>query len=122
MAAVSQTIYWLGLAGMAKMTGTILIEVVIREIAPILVGILLLGRNGMLSVTELGLLTTGGKSVPCRRKGWTPSCCWSCRVCAGVYRRRVYAGYSVLLRRTGYRICHQPVVRRGDQSDLDVPV
>ncbi|MGV4858688.1 ABC transporter permease, partial [Acetobacter senegalensis] len=61
VAAVSQTIYWLGFAGLAKMTGSILINVVVREIAPILVGIMLLGRNGMLSVTELGLLTTGGQ-------------------------------------------------------------
>lgn len=72
VAAVSQTIYWLGLAGMAKMTGTILIEVVIREIAPILVGILLLGRNGMLSVTELGLLTTGGEIRSMQAQGLDP--------------------------------------------------
>ncbi|AQT04279.1 MULTISPECIES: MlaE family ABC transporter permease [Acetobacter] len=72
VAAVSQTIYWLGLAGMAKMTGTILIDVVIREIAPILVGILLLGRNGMLSVTELGLLTTGGEIRSMQAQGLDP--------------------------------------------------
>lgn len=61
VAAVSQVIYWLGLTGLATMTGSILINVVVREIAPILVGILLLGRNGMLSTTELGLLTLGGE-------------------------------------------------------------
>ncbi|WP_230975397.1 MlaE family ABC transporter permease [Acetobacter garciniae] len=61
LAAVSQVIYWLGLTGLAKMTGSILINVVVREIAPILVGVLLLGRNGMLSTTELGLLTIGGE-------------------------------------------------------------
>lgn len=72
VAAVSQTIYWLGLAGLAKMTGSILINVVIREIAPILVGILLLGRNGMLSVTELGLLTTGGQVRSMQAQGLDP--------------------------------------------------
>lgn len=72
VAAVSQTIYWLGLAGMAKMTGTILVDVVVREIAPILVGILLLGRNGMLSVTELGLLTTGGEIRSMQAQGLDP--------------------------------------------------
>jgi phospholipid/cholesterol/gamma-HCH transport system permease protein len=61
VAAVSQVIYWLGLTGLATMTGSILINVVVREIAPILVGMLLLGRNGMLSTTELGLLTIGGE-------------------------------------------------------------
>lgn len=72
VAAVSQTIYWLGLAGMTKMTGTILVDVVIREIAPILVGMLLLGRNGMLSVTELGLLTTGGEIRSMQAQGLDP--------------------------------------------------
>ncbi|MBS0960016.1 ABC transporter permease [Acetobacter thailandicus] len=72
VAAVSQTIYWLGVAGMAKMTGSILINVVVREIAPILVGILLLGRNGMLSVTELGLLTTGGQIRSFQAQGIDP--------------------------------------------------
>lgn len=66
VAAVSQVIYWLGLTGLATMTGSILINVVVREIAPILVGVLLLGRNGMLSTTELGLLSIGEKSAPCR--------------------------------------------------------
>lgn len=61
VAAVSQVIYWLGLTGLATMTGSILINVVVREIAPILVGVLLLGRNGMLSTTELGLLSIGGE-------------------------------------------------------------
>jgi phospholipid/cholesterol/gamma-HCH transport system permease protein len=61
LAAVSQVIYWLGLTGLATMTGSILINIVVREIAPILVGVLLLGRNGMLSTTELGLLSIGGE-------------------------------------------------------------
>ncbi|WP_338331638.1 ABC transporter permease [Acetobacter sp. LMG 32666] len=61
VAAVSQVIYWLGLTGLATMTGSILINIVVREIAPILVGVLLLGRNGMLSTTELGLLSIGGE-------------------------------------------------------------
>ncbi|BBC81593.1 ABC transporter permease [Acetobacter orientalis] len=72
VAAVSQTIYWLGFAGLAKMTGSILVNVVVREIAPILVGILLLGRNGMLSVTELGLLTTGGQIRSFQAQGLDP--------------------------------------------------
>ncbi len=72
VAAVSQVIYWLGLTGLAKMTGSILVNVVIREIAPILVGILLLGRNGMLSATELGLLTIGGQVRSMQSVGMDP--------------------------------------------------
>ncbi len=58
---VSQASYWLGLAGLGKLTGTVLATVALREIAPVLVGIILLGRSGMLTVTELGLLQSGGQ-------------------------------------------------------------
>ncbi|GBD56210.1 MlaE family ABC transporter permease [Gluconobacter wancherniae] len=58
---VAQAVYWLGFAGMAQMTGSILSTVLVREIAPVLVGVILLGRSGMLMLTELGTLTTGGQ-------------------------------------------------------------
>ncbi|GAP23770.1 ABC transporter permease [Gluconobacter frateurii NBRC 101659] len=58
---VAQAVYWLGFAGMAQMTGSILSTVMVREIAPVLVGVILLGRSGMLMLTELGTLTTGGQ-------------------------------------------------------------
>ncbi|GBR69422.1 MlaE family ABC transporter permease [Gluconobacter kanchanaburiensis] len=58
---VAQTVYWLGFAGLAQMTGSILSTVLVREIAPVLVGVILLGRSGMLMLTELGTLTTGGQ-------------------------------------------------------------
>ena len=58
---VSQAVYWLGFAGMSQMTGSLLSSVLLREIAPILVGVILLGRSGMLMLTEMGNLTTGGR-------------------------------------------------------------
>lgn len=58
---VAQAVYWLGFAGMAQMTGSILARVLVREIAPVLVGIILLGRTGMLIVAQLGMMTTQGK-------------------------------------------------------------
>lgn len=58
---VSQALYWLGLAGLVQLTGTILVTVLAREVAPVLVGLILLGRSGMLAVAELGLLQTGGQ-------------------------------------------------------------
>ncbi|NHO18221.1 MlaE family ABC transporter permease [Acetobacter oeni] len=72
VAVVSQTIYWLGFAGMAKMTGSILVSVIVREIAPILVGVLMLGRSGMLSLAEIGLLTTGGQIRSLQAEGLDP--------------------------------------------------
>lgn len=54
---VAQAVFWLGFAGMAQMTGSILSTVLVREIAPVLVGIILLGRSGMLILTDLSNLT-----------------------------------------------------------------
>ncbi|MDI2089932.1 MlaE family ABC transporter permease [Commensalibacter oyaizuii] len=61
LAVVSQAIFWLGATGLTKMTGPILITVLVREVAPILVGMILLGRNGILAVTECSLLAMGGQ-------------------------------------------------------------
>ncbi|CAI3927036.1 Permease subunit MlaE of the ABC-type intermembrane phospholipid transporter Mla (MlaE) (PDB:6IC4) [Commensalibacter communis] len=61
LAVVSQAIFWLGAAGLTKMTGPILITILVREVAPILVGMILLGRNGILTVTECSLLAMGGQ-------------------------------------------------------------
>ncbi|GBQ22809.1 ABC transporter permease [Acetobacter estunensis NRIC 0472] len=69
---VSQAIYWLGFAGMAKMTGSVLVTVIVRELAPILVGVLMLGRSGMLSLAEIGMLTTGGQVRSMQAEGLDP--------------------------------------------------
>lgn len=61
LAVVSQAIFWLGAAGLTKMTGPILITILVREVAPILVGMILLGRNGILTVAECSLLAMGGQ-------------------------------------------------------------
>ncbi|GBQ89948.1 ABC transporter permease [Acetobacter nitrogenifigens DSM 23921 = NBRC 105050] len=72
LGGVSQAIYWLGFAGMSKMTGPLLVTVIVREIAPILVGVLMLGRSGMLALTELGMLTTGGQVKSMQAEGVDP--------------------------------------------------
>ncbi|MGL4685853.1 MAG: MlaE family ABC transporter permease [Commensalibacter sp.] len=61
LAVVSQAVYWLGLTGLSKMTAPILVTVILRELSPIFVGMILLGRNGILSVAECSLLATGGQ-------------------------------------------------------------
>lgn len=76
---VSQAAYWLGYAGMAQMTGSILVSVLVREIAPILVGIILMGRSGMLSLTEIGMMVLGGEVRGCRPVASILSWRWSCR-------------------------------------------
>lgn len=69
---VSQAAYWLGYAGMAQMTGSILVSVLVREISPILVGIILMGRSGMLCLTEIGMLVLGGEVRGLQARGIDP--------------------------------------------------
>ena len=53
---VYQAIYWLRVAGQEASLGNILVAILVREIAPLLVGILLLGRSGSAMLTELSQL------------------------------------------------------------------
>jgi phospholipid/cholesterol/gamma-HCH transport system permease protein len=53
---VYQAFYWLRVAGQEGSLGNLLVAVLIRELAPILVGIILLGRSGAAMLTELGQL------------------------------------------------------------------
>ncbi|MEG3349813.1 MULTISPECIES: ABC transporter permease [Novacetimonas] len=69
---VSQAAYWLGFAGMAQMTGSILVSVLVREITPILMGIILLGRSGMLSLTQIGLMVLNGQVRTMQARGLDP--------------------------------------------------
>ena len=61
IAVVYEALYWLGVAGQAELTGAIVVTVLVRELTPLLVGFILLGRSGMLTVNELGRLQTGGQ-------------------------------------------------------------
>jgi phospholipid/cholesterol/gamma-HCH transport system permease protein len=58
---VAQVVYWLETAGQAQLVGTIVVRVLVREIAPIVVGLIILGRVGT------GLLIDLGEARP---RGW----------------------------------------------------
>src|SRR5205823_6790974 len=53
---VSQALYWLGQAGQLELIGPVLVTVLVREVAPLLVGFILLGRSGVVVVSEIGEL------------------------------------------------------------------
>ena len=72
IAMVYEALYWLGVAGEAELTGSVLVTVLVRELMPLLVGMILLGRSGMLTVTELGLLQTGGQVRTLAAQGIDP--------------------------------------------------
>lgn len=71
-AMVYEALYWLGVAGEAELTGSVLVTVLVRELMPLLVGMILLGRSGMLTVTELGNLQNGGQMRMMIAKGIDP--------------------------------------------------
>ena len=72
VAMVYEALYWLGVAGEAQLTGSILVTVLVRELMPLLVGMILLGRSGMLTVTELGMLQTSGQARTLLAEGIDP--------------------------------------------------
>jgi phospholipid/cholesterol/gamma-HCH transport system permease protein len=58
---VYQAIYWLGIAGQEDLIGTVVVTVLVREVAPVLVGLMLLGRSGTVAISEIGRLGIGGQ-------------------------------------------------------------
>ncbi len=66
---VFEAIYWLRTAGQEEQLGHILIILLFREITPLLVGVILLGRGGMPAVAELGLLQASGEVAILRAEG-----------------------------------------------------
>jgi phospholipid/cholesterol/gamma-HCH transport system permease protein len=69
LALVSQALYWLGLAGQQELEGPIVVTVLVRELTPLLIGIVLLGRSGSVTVTELGSLQQAGQVRVLRAMG-----------------------------------------------------
>ena len=58
---VLQALYWLGLFGQSGVVGQLLVLVLVRELAPLIVGLLVIGRSVTVHVTELHALTESGK-------------------------------------------------------------
>jgi phospholipid/cholesterol/gamma-HCH transport system permease protein len=61
LAMVNQVLYWLRLAGQEGLIGEFLVLGLVREIAPVLVGLLVLGRSGSMMMVQLGAMRTGGQ-------------------------------------------------------------
>jgi phospholipid/cholesterol/gamma-HCH transport system permease protein len=72
LALVAQAIYWLGLAGQQELEGSLIVTVLVRELAPLLTGMVLLGRSGTVTVTELGSLRLGGQMDVMAAQGVDP--------------------------------------------------
>ena len=69
---VYQALYWLSVAGQEEQIGTILVTVLVREVTPVLIGFILLGRSGAVVLTELGHLRAAGEIHALQAQGIDP--------------------------------------------------
>lgn len=61
LAGVAQALYWLELAGQVELVGQVLVLVVIREIAPLVVAVVVIGRSGAAMLVQLGRMQSQGQ-------------------------------------------------------------
>lgn len=59
-ALVTQAVYWLEQTGTSGLAGPIIVIILIRELVPILVGLIVFGRSGTATLIELGEAQTKG--------------------------------------------------------------
>lgn len=71
-ALVTEVVYWLQTAGQTRLVGTIVERVLVREIAPIVVGLIIFGRVGTLTLIELGDARPRGWLRQLERQGIDP--------------------------------------------------
>jgi phospholipid/cholesterol/gamma-HCH transport system permease protein len=69
---VFQAISWLSYAGQEGWIGRVLVTVLIREVAPVLVGLVLLGRSGTVTVVEFGAIKASGQVTLLEAQGIDP--------------------------------------------------
>ena len=69
---VTQVVYWLETAGQSQLVGTIVVRLLVREIAPIVVGLIILGRVGTRVLIDLGEARPRGWLRQLERQGIDP--------------------------------------------------
>jgi phospholipid/cholesterol/gamma-HCH transport system permease protein len=72
IAMVYQALLWLGAAGQEQLIGSILVTVLMREVTPLIVGLIVLGRSGMATAAEIGALRLGGQVHMLAAQGLDP--------------------------------------------------
>ena len=69
---VLQIAYWSSVAGQAERIGEFLVLVLVRQVAPIVTALVLIGRSGSVLVDEIGQLSTDGYISTLRSQGVDP--------------------------------------------------
>jgi phospholipid/cholesterol/gamma-HCH transport system permease protein len=69
---VAQIIYWLSLAGQSDLVGSALAVLLVREFAPLLIILIVVGRSGTAIVAEVGNMQVNGRIYLLRTLGVDP--------------------------------------------------
>jgi phospholipid/cholesterol/gamma-HCH transport system permease protein len=69
---VFQALFWLGTVGQESLVGPLLTTVLVREVAPVVVGLLLLGRSGTAALVVLGAHLREGRFAAFDAQGIDP--------------------------------------------------
>lgn len=69
---VVQLTFWMGAAGQSQLVGPLLVAVVARELGPVLINLVVIGRSGSAMTTELGVLKLNGKIRALEAQGSDP--------------------------------------------------
>jgi phospholipid/cholesterol/gamma-HCH transport system permease protein len=69
---VTQVVYWLTTAGQTELVGTIVVRLLVREIAPVVVGLIVFGRVGIGALITLGEARPAGWLRQLERQGIDP--------------------------------------------------
>ena len=72
IAMVYQALLWIGAAGQERLIGSILVTVLVREVTPVIVGLIVLGRSGMATAAEISALRLGGQVHMLAAQGLDP--------------------------------------------------
>jgi phospholipid/cholesterol/gamma-HCH transport system permease protein len=69
---VSEALFWLGRAGESHLVGPILVTVLVRQITPLLIGLILVGRAGVVTVAEMSTIGPAGQQRALLGQGLDP--------------------------------------------------
>ncbi|MGD8290364.1 MAG: ABC transporter permease [Desulfobacterales bacterium] len=61
LAMVYQALYWLRIFGQSELVGNILVLVLVREISPLIVSLIVIGRSGPVILARLGMMQAEGQ-------------------------------------------------------------
>lgn len=61
LAMIFQLVYWLNFAGQSELAGKIIVFTLIREIAPFIVALIVVGRSGSVNMVEFGSMNASGQ-------------------------------------------------------------